>query len=49
MAREKLDGMQNDLEKTISEAVWERIQSLTLSTAKYENFVRLGSATMPEN
>ena len=49
MAREKLDGMQNDLEKTISDAVWERIQSLTLSTAKYENFVRLGAESMPEN
>tara|TARA_B100000678_G_scaffold121315_1_gene101556 strand:+ start:439 stop:972 length:534 start_codon:yes stop_codon:yes gene_type:complete len=49
MATEKLDSMENDLAKTISDAVWERIRSLTLSTAKYENFVRLGSATMPEN
>ena len=49
MATEKLDGIENDLVKTISDAVWERIRSLTLSTAKYENFVRLGSASMPAN
>jgi len=33
-----------ELIKLLSDAAWERIRSLALSTAKYENFVRLGSA-----
>jgi hypothetical protein len=38
-----------ELIKSLSDTVWERIRSLALSTAKYENFVRLGSATTPDN
>ena len=49
MIMEKLDGMGIDLAKTISDAVWQRIRSLTQSTAKYENFVRLGAESIPEN
>ena len=46
---EKLDGTEIDLAKTISDAVWQRIRSLTQSTAKYENFVRLGAESIPDN
>ena len=49
MIMEKLDGTEIDLAKTISDAVWQRIRSLTQSTAKYENFVRLGAESRPEN
>ena len=40
----------NELEliNSLSDAAWERIRSLALSTAKYENFVRLGSAPTPD-
>jgi len=40
----------NELEliNSLSDAAWERIRSLALSTAKYENFVRLGSASTPD-
>jgi predicted transcriptional regulator len=37
-----------ELIKLLSDAAWERIRSLALSTAKYENFVRLGSAPTPD-
>ena len=49
MIMEKLDGTEIDLAKTISDAVWQRIRSLTQSTAKYENFVRLGAESIPDN
>ena len=49
MIMEKLDGTEIDLAETISDAVWQRIRSLTQSTAKYENFVRLGAESIPDN
>jgi DNA-binding HxlR family transcriptional regulator len=37
-----------ELINSLSDAAWERIRSLALSTAKYENFVRLGSSPAPD-
>ncbi len=49
MTVQKIDESGIELTEAITDAVWERIRSLTLATAKYENFVRLGVAVLPEN
>lgn len=49
MIMQNINASEIDLTDAVSDAVWNRIRSLTLSTARYENFVRLGSEPAPNS
>ncbi len=39
----------NSLAKNLADSAWQRLRSLALTTAKYDNFVQLGESHLPEN
>lgn len=49
MTEDNINPNRKDFSAVLADAAWQRLRSLALTTAKYDNFVQLGSSHMPEN